>query len=86
MWTNKEAEDEVADLNMATSKRAKVPDISSKTRQSSRLQDADVYIQEKAIAKKANAKGISSSSLPPPSNSSCSLESLARVCGFSLGC
>lgn len=55
------------------------------TRQSSRLQDRDVLVQEKAMARKAISKGITSSSTLPISDTSCSLDTIARVCGFSLG-
>jgi hypothetical protein len=43
---NKEAEEEVTELHRANSKRTNAPDIPNKTRQSSRVQDADAYIQE----------------------------------------
>jgi hypothetical protein len=41
---NKEAEEEVTELHRANSKRTNAPDIPNKTRQSSRVQDADAYI------------------------------------------
>lgn len=82
----KNVEEEVTDSNRTNAKKIYTSNIPCKTRQSSRLQDADVYMQEKAIARKAFTKGITSSSIPPPPpNSSCSLDLLARVCGFSLG-
>jgi hypothetical protein len=57
----------------------------SKTyKQSSRVQDSEVFLQEKAIARKATTKGTLQCLIPSPSTS-CSLEDLARVCGFSLG-
>jgi hypothetical protein len=66
-------------------KKTNITNIPSKTRQSARIQDANDHILKKAIAQKANAKGITSPSIPPPPNPSCSLDLLARVCGFSLG-
>jgi hypothetical protein len=71
--------------DLVSTKKTNATNIPSKTRQSARIQDANVHTLKKAIARKANAKGITSSSMPPSSNSSCSLDLLARVCGFSLG-
>lgn len=42
-------------------------------------------VLEKAIAKKAGSKGTTSCFSKPPVNSSSSLDTIARVCGFSLG-
>jgi len=81
----KNVEEEVTDSNRTNAKKVYTSNIPCKTRQSSRLQDADVCMQGKAIARKAFTKGITSSIPPPPANSSCSLDLLARVCGFSLG-
>ena len=55
------------------------------TRQSSRAQDKEVPVLEKAIARKAGTKGTTSCSSKPSVNSSSSLDNIARVCGFSLG-
>jgi hypothetical protein len=55
------------------------------TRQSSRVQDKEVPVQDKAVARKAGNKGIISCSIPSTSSSDCSLDTIARVCGFSLG-
>jgi len=64
----------------------KLPDKASYfTRQSTRIQDRDKPVMEKAISRKDGIKGINScptSSDPIPS---CSLEDISRVCGFSLG-
>jgi len=54
-------------------------------RQSSRAQDKEVPVLEKAIARKAGTKGTTSCSSKPSVNSSSSLDTIARVCGFSLG-
>lgn len=59
--------------------------IQDKTRQSSRLKDAQDYTLKKFTAGNTKHKGISSSLTPPHSNPSNSLEILASVCGFSLG-
>jgi hypothetical protein len=47
-------------------KKANVTNIPSKTRQSARIQDANGHILKKAIARKANAKGITSPPIPSP--------------------
>lgn len=82
----KNVEEEVTDSNKTKAKKIYTSNIPCKTRQSSIIQGVDVYMQEKAIARKVFTIGITSSSIPPPPpNSSCSLDLLARVCGFSLG-
>jgi len=55
------------------------------TRQSLRLQDRDAHVQEKAMARKATPKGTTSSSNPSSYDSTCTLDTIASVCGFSLG-
>lgn len=71
--------------DQSSTKKTSDTHIPIKTRQSSRIQDNAEAILKKAIAGKAKAKGIISSSIPPPPISSGSLDLLASVCGFSLG-
>jgi hypothetical protein len=61
---------------------SKLPNL---TRHSSRVQDKEMHVLDKAIARKAGDKGTLSCSIPSTSSSNCSLDTIARACGFSLG-
>jgi hypothetical protein len=61
----KNVQEELTDSNRTKAKKIYTSNIPCKTRQSSRLQDVDVYMQEKTIARKAFTIGIISSSIPP---------------------
>jgi len=55
------------------------------TRHSSRIQEKKGAIQDKLKARTANAKGTKFIPSSSYSTDTCSLDSMARVCGFSLG-
>jgi hypothetical protein len=64
------------------SRNSKLPNL---TRHSSRVQDKEMHVLDKAIARKAGDQGTLSCSIPSTSSSNCSLDTIARACGFSLG-
>jgi hypothetical protein len=55
------------------------------TRHSSRVQDKEMRVLDKATARKAGNKGTLSCSIPSTSSNKCPLDTIARACGFSLG-
>jgi hypothetical protein len=55
------------------------------TRQSSRVQDKEIPMLQKARARKAGTKGTTSCPKPSSPQPSCSLDVISKVCGFSLG-
>jgi hypothetical protein len=55
------------------------------TRQSSRVQDKEIPILQKARARKAGTKGTTSCPNPSIPQPSCSLDDISKLCGFSLG-